>query len=198
MLNQRLPRILDSSMGTWAPAPRAGFGCCVGSAGRDVTCLGAVLRQTQGVAWLSGAVARLVICRGSTYTAQVSERPPRPVPSPQIDATSIVMESLSPIVAISMSLLMAFGLLGGWAGSRWLLALALMIGMALGGAVLNTIWLRLGRTTDSMMLASTLLYLPLTSILVVITGGIESPFWLLFVVGSQGLLSQVHMEHTHT
>ena len=78
---------------------------------------------------------------------------------------------------------MGLGLLGGWAGPNWLMVLAIFAGL-----IASLVWIgrqaRLRGAKPVHVYASAVINLAASAVIVAITGGARSPFWLLFLVGA--------------
>jgi signal transduction histidine kinase/ActR/RegA family two-component response regulator len=100
------------------------------------------------------------------------------------DPSETVAATLGPFLGAASGVISIAGLIGNWAGDQWLWAVLLIIFMTGAGIFLHPKWVALKKTPDWLAAASAAIYLPPTIGLVIITGGIDSPFWLLFLVGS--------------
>jgi PAS domain S-box-containing protein len=88
-----------------------------------------------------------------------------------------------PYLQLTTALIVVLGLLGGWAGSRWWVVLIIFVIL-----IATVIWIgrrahRYG-TTPVDVYASAVINLSATAVIVMLTGGAHSPFWLLFLIGA--------------
>ena len=113
---------------------------------------------------------------------EVADSQPRFVDSP--DVAVLIRDSLNPYVAVGSTLIAILGILGGWPGDNLTLAIVVFIIMGIASGVLGSYWKKAQGTPARLMLASAATFLPLTMILVILSGGLDSPMWLLFLVGS--------------
>lgn len=98
----------------------------------------------------------------------------------QIDELRLVAR---PYLQIVTMVIVALGILGGWAGTEWLPVLTIFLVM-----IVTVIWIgHLARLRGSQtwhVYASAAINLTAVSIVVLITGGAYSPFWFLFLIGA--------------
>ncbi len=90
---------------------------------------------------------------------------------------------VKPYLQITTTSLLGLGLLGGWAGPNWLTVLAIATAL-----MATIIWVgrraRLWGAKPVYVYASAVINLAASAVIVLITGGARSPFWLLFLVGA--------------
>jgi len=88
-----------------------------------------------------------------------------------------------PYLQIATGSVIAAGLLGGWAGSHWMLVLVIF-----GALVISIVWIgrlaRLRGVQPRYVYLSAAINLLASALIVAMTGGARSPFWLLFLIGA--------------
>jgi len=91
--------------------------------------------------------------------------------------------SVRPYLQIISTVLLGFGVLGGWAGDKWLSVLIIFTLM-----ISSVIWIGRAANRDGVrpihVFSSAIINLTTVSIIVLLTGGAQSPFWLLFLIGA--------------
>lgn len=98
----------------------------------------------------------------------------------QIDELRLVAR---PYFQVVTTFILILGILGGWAGTEWLTITIISVVM-----IATVMWIgrdaRIQGAGSLHVYASAVINLTATSIVVLITGGAYSPFWLLFFIGA--------------
>jgi two-component system, cell cycle sensor histidine kinase and response regulator CckA len=107
-----------------------------------------------------------------------------PENEPAATPSEVIRDSLGPYMGTFGTAFILGGILGGWANDRWPWVLLLFFLLGGSTSLLQLLWSRLRTTPPWLMLVSSLVFLPITAAVVVVTWSLDSPFWLLFLMGS--------------
>jgi signal transduction histidine kinase/ActR/RegA family two-component response regulator len=100
------------------------------------------------------------------------------------DVAALMRDTLNPYVAVGSSVIAILGILAHWPSDYPAVTVATFLTLTAVSIVLGLFWKTAKGTPDRLILASAATFLPLTGVLVVVSGGLDSPMWLLFMVGS--------------
>lgn len=89
---------------------------------------------------------------------------------------------LRPYLQISTTFLLLLGLLGGWAGDNWALVLTIFA-LLIASIILIGRLARVHGPRPAYVYITAVVNLLAAGVIVVVTGGADSPFWLLFLIG---------------
>ncbi len=90
---------------------------------------------------------------------------------------------IRPYLEIATTALVGLALLGGWAGDNWR-GVLIIVTIMLVTIIWIGRWARLRGAKPVHVYLSAFINLVATSVIVIITGGVHSPFWLLFFIGA--------------